>query len=259
MIGRPEDIPDPTRIQTLEKAINLLVGRLDMNGVTLPLDDWIRIASLLKTIPFFARALTRLVTSLYNGFIGGEFVDVLKNLISGQLRRAYEQAWKDEGTGGKLPPELEAAAADKIAKQQAFVEPYYHDIIDARVNGTALEPLTQRVDLWTNRYQEAYDEAIGIIHTQNGSKERWVLGATEQHCPFCRSFNGIVAYAHEWETLGIRPQNAPNPALTGKLEDEDGCEGWRCDCKREMTTEPRTENAFDLLLGILASSEAGIG
>jgi len=41
--------------------------------------------SMLKSYDYYYRSLTHLVSSLYNGQIGGDFVDIMQNLIHGQL------------------------------------------------------------------------------------------------------------------------------------------------------------------------------
>ena len=51
-----------------------------------------------KSVDFFERNLIRLIRSVYNNQLGGEFIDIMANLISGQLRQAVERAWADEGS-----------------------------------------------------------------------------------------------------------------------------------------------------------------
>lgn len=196
-----------------------------------------------KTYAFFLRTMERLIRSVYDGNLGGEFIEIAKNLIDGQISQAYTQAWNDEGTGGALPAYLSDAAAAMIADQQQYVDGLYRDIVDARVDETALAPLLARAALWANRWNEAYDHGVHLITLNNGGKEIWVLGATEEHCPTCSALNGIVAYAREWEELGVAPQNAPND----KLE----CGGWRCDCRREPTDKRRSPKAFETILNIV--------
>ena len=65
---------------------------------------------------------------------------------------------------------------------------------------------------------------------------KWELGETEEHCETCAALNGIVAFAREWETLGVHPQDAPN----NKLE----CGGWQCGCTLTPTSQRRTSDAY---------------
>jgi hypothetical protein len=245
---------DDTR-EALIKSVSWCLAWSDANGQELPLEVEIQAAELIKTIPFFRRALSRLVQTLYDGIIGGEFVTVAKNLISGQIRKAYQEAWKENGKDSAMPDYMTQAAGVKVAEQQAFVDGYFHDIVEARVNGTSVEPLKARVDMWTNRYNEALDEGKHLIALNEGQREKWVLGATEKHCPFCRRYAGIVALASEWEAAGVHPQNAKNPALTGTIDGEKGCEGWLCDCRREPTDQRRSPKALETLINIVMSGQ----
>lgn len=197
-----------------------------------------------KTYEYFLATLLRLIRNVYNGFLGGEFIDVLASLISGQITQAYETAWLEDGTGGALPDYLRDAAEGHILSQFDFVDKLYRDIVDARVDGTSLEPLLQRAELWANQYTTAYQNALSLIRAENGEKEMWVLGQTEKHCPTCAGLNGIVAYAKEWEELGVRPRNAPNPILD--------CEGWRCDCELQPTDRRRSPDAYGMILNIVS-------
>lgn len=202
-------------------------------------------AGFYKTYDYMLGVIRHSVQSVYNGWMGGEFVDILQALIVGQMTQAYRQAWEDDGnTSFFLPDYLQAGLDANIARNTNFdyLYQYYTDIIDARVDGTPIEPLLARASLWANRYNEAYNEAVALIAAKNGGKLVWRLGRTEQHCGTCAALNGIVAYASEWELAGCYPQNAPNSALE--------CGGWRCDCGLENTTERRTRNAFDRIMSI---------
>jgi hypothetical protein len=204
-----------------------------------------------KTYDFFLSTMTNLIESVYEGSLGGEFTNIARNLILGQISQAYEQAWVDDG--GDLPPPeyLRDASQASVLAQYEHVDGLYQAIIDARVDKTPLAPLRARAPLWAQRYVEAYNDAKNLIAMQTGGKQKWRLGATEVHCPFCSAFNGLVAYASEWRELGIQPQNAPNPALTGTRHGEKGCEGWRCDCSFEDTDQRRSPKVYDTLLNIV--------
>lgn len=192
-----------------------------------------------KSYDFFLTTLGRMVTNVYMGNLGGEFIDIMANLVQGQISRAYLQAWTDEGFDPPMPAYLETAANSAIVSQYAYVDQYYRDIVDARIDKTPLEPLLKRAELWANRYNEAYNNAIALITKQNGGKLKWQLGATEQHCDTCSKLNNVVDYASEWERAGLRPQSAPNNLLT--------CQGWNCDCSLTSTTERRTRGGLSRL------------
>src|SRR3989304_1747440 len=50
-----------------------------------------------KTYDYFLRQIEGLVRGVYAGLIGGEFIDTMANLISGQLTQAYQQALEEQG------------------------------------------------------------------------------------------------------------------------------------------------------------------
>ncbi len=189
-----------------------------------------------KTYDYMLKQIEGLVRGVYGGNVGGEFIDTMANLISGQLTDAYEVAWKNEGDEGEFPEYLNAPLEGEILNQYDYVDDFYRAIVDARVDNTPIDPLLIRAGLWANAYNTAYENATSLIILAMGGKEEWVLGATEVHCPECEALNGIVARASEWEALNVRPKNPPNNKLT--------CEGWRCDCERRPTDKRRSPNAY---------------
>lgn len=189
-----------------------------------------------KTYEYMKKQIIGLVRGVYDGYVRGDFIDTMANLISGQLTQAYARAWDDEGDGGEFPDYLQISLDEMILNQYDYVDQYYRDIIDAALDKKPIEPLLSRAELWANQYLFAYNEAVRLITVQNGGKLEWKLGATEQHCPECAALNGIVALASEWDTLGVKPQNPPNSRIT--------CGGWRCDCSLVPTDKRRTPNAY---------------
>jgi hypothetical protein len=188
-----------------------------------------------KTAEYMQKQIEGLVKGVYTGAVGGGFIDVMANIISGQLTQAYQQAYEDEGFTDSLPDYLSASLETMILGQYDFVDQYYRDIVDARVDGTSIDPLLYRASLWATRWTEAYNEAVRLITKENGGNLVWIYGDTD-HCTTCLSLNGIVARASEWDALGIKPQSAPN----NKLE----CGGWKCQCSLQQTDKRRSPNAY---------------
>lgn len=189
-----------------------------------------------KSQEYFLTQITGLVRGVYGGFIGGDFIDTMANLISGQLWDAYQSAWFDEGGSGELPEYLQASYQAAVANQYAFVDGFYRNTVDARIDGTPITPLLARAELWAQRWLESYNEAVRLITIDGGGNLVWQLGATEEHCPECAALNGLVMSAKQWNQIGVRPQNAPNKSLT--------CGGWRCDCSLSPTDKRRSPNAY---------------
>jgi len=187
--------------------------------------------------------IENLVKALYKGTItAASFVDSMAALISRQITLAYREAWNDEGDGGKIPDYLTSASDEAILAQFDFVDQYARDIVDASVDKTPIDPLLSRAALWANRYTENYNNAVALIALQNGGKLEWVYGDTD-HCETCQSLNGIVAFASEWNEIGVKPQTAPNDMLE--------CGGWKCQCYLEPTDKRRTKNAVEKIRVII--------
>ena len=194
-----------------------------------------------KTVEFYARALKGLVRSVYNNMMGGEFIDIMANLIQGQFTQAFQYALDE--VGADWFPELEALLAEMIASEYSHVDGFFRAIVDARIDETPIGPLLSRADIWANGWNNAYNAAKMLIAALFGERLVWVYGAAE-HCDTCRSLNGIVTFAREWEALNVRPQNPPNPLLE--------CQGWRCKCSLQPTNQRRSPKAFDTILNIVS-------
>lgn len=189
-----------------------------------------------KTYDYMLSVITGLVRGVYSGTVGGQFIDTMANLISGQLTQAYRQAWEDEGTTEYFAPDYLASSLEAmILSQYDFVDQFYRDIVDARIDTTSIDPLLVRAGMWANRWNEAYNEAVRLITVENGGKLMWQYGEAE-HCDTCRALNGIIAFAKEWDTLGVKPQNAPNNMIE--------CGGWNCQCALVSTDKRRSPGAY---------------
>lgn len=193
-----------------------------------------------KTVEFYFRTLRGLVLSVYNGDMRTEFIDIMANLIQGQLTQAWLTALGEAGLN--MTPEMQAELDGYILNEYTFVDGYYRDILNAGLLNLPIDPLIQRARIWANRWNDIYNAAKLYIASQYGDRMVWVYGDTD-HCTTCEQLNGIVAFAREWEQLNIRPQNPPNPLLE--------CGGWRCQCRLEVTDRRRSPKAFDTILNIV--------
>lgn len=201
-----------------------------------------------KTVEFFQSTLERMVTNVYESRLSGEFIDIMANLISGQLTQAYTQAWSDEGEeGGDLPSYLSTSLEDMILNQFDFVDQYYRDIVDARVDETPIDPLLARAALWAGQWDTAYKQAQELIRLENGGNLEWVKGETEHGCNTCASLDGIVMSAREWQELDVHPRGYPN----NKLECQGGGPANHCDCTLEPTDKRRSPDAYSRVIDIV--------
>ena len=189
-----------------------------------------------KTQEYFLARIEGLVSGLYSGNVGGEFIDVFANLISGQLLDAYERAYADEGYTDALPEYLQTSYQATVSNQYGFVDQFYRDIVDAKVDKTGIDPLLSRAQLWAQRWTESYNEAVRLITLDGGGNLVWIEGDTEKKCSTCLALDGIVASAKEWDTIGVKPQHAENRNLE--------CGGWKCQCQLISTDKRRSPGAY---------------
>ncbi len=192
-----------------------------------------------KTFDSYFRQLWKMVKQLYSTFITRfDFASALADIVKQQITRAYREALRDEGLDPNL---VKTQYADNV--QNIVLAEYEHidilaiDIEIASVQQKGYEQFRNRVTMWANRYDDAYNRAIADIALESGQKMMWVLGATEAHCETCAALNGIVAPASVWDELGVKPQQPPNAAIE--------CGGWQCDCSLEITDKRATPNAKD--------------
>lgn len=197
----------------------------------------------IKTPEYYQSTLERLIRSVYNGDLGGEFLDILANLVQGQLTQAFESVWEEENEG-PLPDYLSSALDNMILSEYDHADGLYRDTVDARVDETPIDPLLGRAALWAGRYTDAENEARRLIALENGDKLEWVEGDTEEKCETCLALDGIVAYASTWDELGIKPQSPPNESLE--------CGGWKCQCTLQATDKRVTRGARDKILSIIS-------
>lgn len=191
-----------------------------------------------KTQEFYHYTLRRLVISVYNGHLGGEFIHIMRNLIRGQLTQAFIEGLKKAGLSYEDATEEWLQALDeRIQSEWGSIEGLYRAIIDARILGLPLDPLLARLLLWVNRYNDIMNMAL-LLATQAGGKLVWLYGDTE-HCDTCLKLHGKVAFASEWMQAGIFPQRPPNSKLR--------CGGWNCQCQLAPTERPRSPNISSFL------------
>jgi hypothetical protein len=194
--------------------------------LSLHLDD-------IKTIGHFTRVLRRAVLDFYRKEIDAfEFLDTAIALVEDQYRRAWSEGMRAIGMDpvADMIPAWEKVLRDRTYKDIDYLLPFASDIEQAGAEGTPIDPLYSRVDIWSNRYNEVVN--LAKITTGNKIKLEWRLGKTERHCSTCSRLNGVVDYSFSWLASGYKPQAAPNPLLE--------CGGWLCDCRLIPTKKRRT-------------------
>lgn len=199
----------------------------------------------LKTQDFFEGTVDRLIRDLYYGYIdGANFSEIMFHLLQGQIGDAYQTAWEEDGNTTELPDYLVSARDEAVMYQFGFVDAFKDEIIAAAVDEAPVDQFISRAALWANNWDSEYNRAKQLIASENGGKLVWVEGDTADKCETCLALDGIVAYASEWEEAGVRPQNAPNDRLL--------CGGWRCGCSLQPTSDRKTPNALERIMGVIA-------
>lgn len=198
-----------------------------------------------KTQAHYNRQMWLYSLALYRNEIDAfGFISDMTEAIEDQLNRAWNEGAREVGIDPQdYEPEDLAMIDGIIKKEYEFILGLGSDIEAAKEVLDMKEFSARfkgRVEMWAMRYKDVVNQAK--LHFAKRQKLKWKLGATEQHCSTCAALNGIVAYAREWEEVGIRPQNPPNSALE--------CGGWHCDCSLELTKERRTRNALDKIRSI---------
>lgn len=198
-----------------------------------------------KTVDFYLRQLLGLIRAVYNGDMRREFLDIMANLIQGQLTQAWMLALQEDNcTGGQMTDAMRIQLEGFILSEYGFVDGLYNDILNAALLKQPVDPFFQRARLWANRWNDVYNAAKLTIAAECGERLMWKLGMTEDHCTTCAALDGIVAFATEWEQLNVRPQSPPNPVLE--------CSGWRCGCELVPTDKRRSPNALTTILNIVS-------
>lgn len=153
--------------------------------------------------------------------------------MAGDIQRYITEAFYVGASAcGFLPDELIANDLSElnaiIQNEFSFVSRLATAILDLRDNDLPITRIYPRLEVWTNRYQDVVNRAQVLLC--GDQKLKWILGPNEQHCSSCSRLDGKVKRASEWEASGLHPQSPPNERLT--------CQGWRCLCTLEPTTEP---------------------
>lgn len=193
-----------------------------------------------KTVQTYYNALRSAVSAVYNNTMGYEFTNILFTVMVNELVQAKQAAYDESDIS--ILPEAEQYVSGVIQNEASYIEGYYLDIRAARLKGLPLEPLLQRARTWANRWNDVYNAVKRLISAAYGEKMIWVYGDAD-HCSTCEQLNGIVAYAKEWQDLGVQPQSPPN----GKLR----CGGWRCQCQLAPTDQRKTRGAVAKISAIV--------
>lgn len=187
-----------------------------------------------KSTDSYRRALRENVRALWTGnWSLIDFYTATENTI----RRGFNQAW-DEGAKqwGIAPDERTDEEQQRLTLEinleTSYIFNFGKDIVaDSKVNGGALTPLFDRVELWVN----SYDRIASLAGTMAAAdaKGEWLYGDTD-HCASCSGYAGRVYRNSTWRKY-LEPYDLM-PKGKGLA-----CKGFNCQCGIFPTDRPLTK------------------
>ena len=179
----------------------------------------------------YRRSLRANVRALWSGAIDyAQFWDAM----AATIQRRLPQAWYEGAAeAGILPAELTPAERQTLQNAIVVEMSYITKLSDAiiagnKATGGKLVPLTIRVEMWANRYEELRVRARAMAAAD--MKVQWILGVVEEHCRTCLRLAGKVKRNSYWLRVGVLPRVAGAWYLE--------CAGYRCDCTLTPTDQP---------------------
>ena len=149
------------------------------------------------------------------------------------ISRAFAMAWYEgaESCGIKpseLTPNEQAQLQIEVHSETSFLTGFGSDIMRAsKKNGGKLGPHLQRAEMWVNRYDGIYSQAM--MMACGDQKIKWILNPAKENCPDCLRLNNRVYRASTWKKYDIRPKMRSL-----------ACGGYACGCIFVKTEDPCT-------------------
>ena len=173
------------------------------------------------------RAAARgLVSGIFDEF---QFIDSMITTINQGLTRAFREGLKQAGATPKdldtpayLPERLALDAQinqnlGSLFSFSAYIIQRKVKYYDEGKKQLALNQVFTRALLWSNQYDKA--RALAFTMASGDALTTWRLGATEEHCKSCLTFEGRTYRASTWAKNNALPKSS---ALC--------CGGYQCDC-----------------------------
>lgn len=180
-----------------------------------------------KSYDDFRSDLRSAVRGFWNGtFTEGEFVTAFSDTVDFRLREAYRNTAARYGIAEDEFTEQEQNWIDNFVIEQINQSGSFTDaILENQKPEGKLTPLLDRVELWSNRYNQVENNAQTFFG--ENQKLIWEVSPNKVHCGNCGKLNGYVKRASQWRDYPLEPQS-PN------LE----CGGYRCGCSLLETDAP---------------------
>jgi predicted heme/steroid binding protein len=212
-------------------ALEAAVYHCIKSGIQFPDEFWDWMAA--KTEGYYSRVLTKAVRDLYNGKISDDdFLGIESRLLDGQIQRAWNEGMRAVGLdpAKDLTDAMEAQIKDIQDSEFSYLQGFIDAIDQARTDGTDIQTLLNRADMWSAQYSTT-ESMAEIFCAPDDLNFFWHYGQTEEHCEDCAMMvaAGVqsAVFWREKQTQGIYPQS---PQLA--------CHGFHCDCGLDSTDDP---------------------
>lgn len=179
-----------------------------------------------KSYDDFRSNLRSSVRALWNGtYSEGEFVTSFNDTIDFRLREAYRQTAERYGIAEDEFTTTEQNWIDNfIVEQMSQTGNFTDTILENRKPNGKLTTLLDRVELWSNRYNQVENNARTFF--AENQKLVWSVTSGKKHCRNCGALDGYIKRASQWRDYPLEPQSS-------RLE----CGGYRCGCSLDETDQ----------------------
>lgn len=177
----------------------------------------------------FGLAIRSAIRSLWGGQVDmAMFIAQMQAAMGRRLRQAWYEGAAACGVAKDELTYNETVRLDvEVQGLMTYIPPLaQHVMQNSKAQGGKLQPLLQRGEMWTARYEQLKQQGQALACADK--KLEWVLGDAE-HCSSCLKLNGKVKRASTWYDSGIIPRVAGADFLV--------CKGYRCQCALIPTTD----------------------
>lgn len=186
-----------------------------------------------KSYDDFRNNLRSAVRGFWTGALSeGEFVTAFNDTIDFRLREAYRQTAERYGiTEDEFTTQEQSWIDNFIVEQMSLTGNFTDTILENRKPNGKLTPLLDRVELWSNRYNQVENNARTFF--AENQKLIWSVSSGKKHCRNCGALDGYVKRASQWRDYPLEPQSS-------RL----ACGGYRCGCSLDETDAPMSRGSL---------------
>jgi len=180
------------------------------------------------TIDRYRTMIRQPVYGLWSGKLNmSGFIEIITDALWTGLKGAWEAGAKAAGIAPDEMTDREISQMQTDIFNQFQYVPGFGQYIQSvsRAAGGKLESTLPRMNMWVNRFNDFYGR--GRLMSSLDSKNVWILGPTDSHCPDCVRISGKIKRSSQWLATNWAPQSR---LLS--------CKGFNCLCSWEPTTMP---------------------